>query len=160
MDEISEKPRIILEFINERNQVTIDELKAAFPGDTLFDVYVLEEKKYVYRSFSSCELYDYQITPAGRDCLERYREKRLQREQTEHFQECVEQHTSKIGQQVDLLNTQLDCANLRLDEINRASIKRDEENAKSSKEAKIISFISLVLAAIAAFAAVAALFKE
>jgi len=146
MQEIGDKAIKVLEFINERFEVTNDDLFSAFPDNPMFEVVLLQELRLILFSTSSNDSYDYQISPMGRDYLEHHSANLKQMEQTSKYQQNMEAGLQESNARADLLNTQVDMLNTRADRITKQMEAGDAANAKSSRIATILSIIGIIIA--------------
>lgn len=141
MEEIGDKALKLLEYINEKFEVTNDDLISAFPDNPFMEVALLQDLRFVTFGASTNASYDYQITPKGRDYLERHKANLKQLEQNAKYQQNMESGLRESNARVDLLNTQVDNIKKRMED-------GDAANAKEAKTAKALSIIAIGVAVI------------
>lgn len=71
MEKLGTSAKKVLEFINEKNTVTNEELMAKFGDEVCYPVAALQIKKLICHSTSSDDEFDYCVSPTGKDYLER-----------------------------------------------------------------------------------------
>ena len=147
MHEIGDKALNVLKFINERFQVTNDDLISAFPDNPFLEVALLQEMRFIAYRTSSNDTFDYQISPMGRDYLERHASELKQMEQTSKYQQNMEAGLQESNARVDLLNTQVDNIKKQMEDA-------DAANARAARKAQITANISIVIAFVSMVAAI------
>ena len=147
MHEIGDKALNVLKFINERFQVTNDDLISACPENPFLEVALLQEMRFIAYRTSSNDTFDYQISPMGRDYLERHASELKQMEQTSKYQQNMEAGLQESNARVDLLNTQVDNIKKQMEDA-------DAANARAARKAQITANISIVIAFVSMVAAI------
>lgn len=128
MGKIGVTARSVLEYINERKYVTNDELKTKFGNDVFGSVVTLEAQDLIYSKNSSDEVFDYHITPMGKDYLERAAtEDDKDQQLTQHFQ-----NVKRIDRNVEDLNLKIVRLENQLEEERRRAEKAERNSWKIS----------------------------
>lgn len=155
MQEIGDKALNVLEFINEKSEVTNDDLISSFPDNPMLEVALLFELRFILYRTSSTDTFDYQISPRGRDYLERHKANLKQMEQNANFQQNIENGLQESNARVDLLNTQIDNTNYEVkktadncEDIRKQFCEYKKEQTKRSNESTFLSVAAIIIALI------------